>query len=308
MISKSSLVDAQRTVAIFGEVVADVFPDSRVLGGAPFNVGRHLQAFGLHPLFITRTGNDALRADLLAAMNAWDMDISGVQLDVEYPTGQVKVHFEEGTHRFEILADQAYDYIDKSAMLSVMQANKPELIYFGTLAQRHATSKQTLDSFLRETDALRLVDINLRAPWYDENTLEYSLEHADIVKMNEEELGIFAKIFQLKKETKEEQALNLIQRFQLQCMLITCGDQGAWLINSDGKKFNVKGSKTNNQIVDTVGAGDGFSAVYILGTLLDWPVETTLLRANEFAAAICGIRGAAPDHMLFYDAFIREWQ
>lgn len=297
----------QKVVALFGEVLVDVFPDRKVMGGAPFNVACHLQAFGLHPVLITRTGNDEMRERLLATMARLGMDDCGVQNDATHPSGQVTVQMQGKQHRFEILPDQAYDYIHAGMAHMIALAVRPQLIYFGTLAQRSATSRRALTALLRSSKAPRLLDINLRTPWYDARTIERSLHRADIVKMNDDELSVIASALRLADRSAEEQAAALVRKFDLECLQVTCGDQGAWQLHKDGKKINAEtGSRV--QVVDTVGAGDGFAAVLILGILHNWPARTMLSRANDFAAALCGIRGATPDDQNFYAQFLEEWK
>lgn len=296
------------TVALFGEVLADCFPDRSVLGGAPFNVARHLQAFGLHPVLITRTGNDALREELLASMARFGMDTLGVQCDPVHPTGQVVVHMEEGGHRFEISPCQAYDFIHAGVARMIALSKQPELIYFGTLAQRHKVSRRALSSLLQSVDAPRMLDINLREPWYDVQTLKRSLLRANLVKINDDELACVARQLKLPGGSPGEQGRALIEQYSLQQLLVTCGADGAWHLSADGKETRTGGGTlTANGLVDTVGAGDGFAAVFILGTLRGWPADLTLSRANRFAAAVCGIRGAIPDDPAFYRPFLQEW-
>jgi fructokinase len=295
------------TVVLFGEVLADVFHDREVLGGAPFNVARHLQAFGLHPVLITRTGNDELRNRLLAAMDSAGMDDRGVQIDVSHPTGQVLVQMEGREHRFEILPDQAYDYIHAGLTHMIALAAHPKLVYFGTLAQRSPTSALALTALVRSTKAPRLLDINLRAPWYGTRTVERSMQRANIAKVNRDELGELAALFRLAGKSDQQQAAALVRRFALDCLLVTCGEQGAWQIDSEGEVVRVKGAAAGS-LVDTVGAGDGFAAVFILGLLRGWLPATTLQRAHAFAAALCEIRGAIPDHPDFYKPFLKGWK
>ncbi|BAN35029.1 PfkB domain-containing protein [Sulfuricella denitrificans skB26] len=296
------------TIALFGEVLVDRFPDRSVLGGAPFNVARHLQAFGLHPVLITRTGNDALREELLASMARFGMDPLGVQCDPVHPTGQVVVHMEQGGYRFEISPNQAYDFIHAGVARMVALSTQPELIYFGTLAQRNKISRRALNSLFRSIGAPRMLDINLREPWYDAQTLKRSLLRADLVKMNHEELANIALQLKLPGDSAVEQAAALIKQFSLGRLLVTCGAKGAWQLTADGTETQTEGSVPTGSIVDTVGAGDGFAAVFILGTLRGWPAGLTLSRANRFAAAVCGIRGAIPDDPSFYQAFLKEWK
>lgn len=295
-------VTMTNSVALFGEVLADVFPDRAVLGGAPFNVARHLQCFGLAPFLITRTGYDALRQELLAEMKRLGMEISGVQRDASYPTGQVMVHMETNGHRFEILPEQAYDHIHPEEILA---APAYQVIYFGTLAQRCLQSRFALDVFLANSRGLRFLDINLRTPWYDLDTIQRSMLLADILKINDEELATVAGLLKL-PGTPREQATALIEEFDLQSVLVTCGAGGAWLLDKEGHEIRVDGAPVA-ALSDTVGAGDGFASVFLLGLLKGWPQDVTLRRANEFAATICAIRGAAPEEDDFYAPFLREW-
>jgi fructokinase len=296
------------TVALFGEVLADVFPDRSVLGGAPFNVARHLKAFGLNPVLITRTGNDALRDELLATMAASGMETMGVQCDQHRPTGQVNVHFDAGSHRFEILPEQAYDHIHATVARMVALSIHPQLVYFGTLAQRHAASRSALKMLLNSISVPTFFDVNLRVPWYDAQILRRSLRQADTVKLNDEEMAILADLFALPGDTLAGHARAFMQTFDIGQVLVTCGAEGAWLVQRDGEEVSVKPPERAIEVVDTVGAGDGFSAVFILGKLRGWPLAQTLARAHEFAAAICTIRGAAPAHADFYQPFLQAWR
>lgn len=300
--------DRKGAVALFGEVLADVFPDSTVLGGAPFNVARHLKAFGQNPVLITRLGHDPLRDRVMSTLSRYGMETLGVQCDNKYQTGQVLVHIEKGGHRFEILPDQAYDFIHQAVVRMAALSVHPEIVYFGTLAQRHDVSRHALKTLLRSTRAAKFVDINLRAPWFEETTLRQSLKYADIVKMNHEELRVLAEMFDLPEGSQQNQARKLMEKFELSQLMVTSGEAGAWLIGRGGKVIEAFQKSQAGKLVDTVGAGDGFAAVCILGIMLHWQVSITLERANAFAAEICGIRGAVPDHADFYEPYKDEWR
>lgn len=304
---KSAPIRRDGPVILFGEVLADIFPDRTVLGGAPFNVARHLKAFGQTPVLITRLGNDALRDKVVHVMSQNRMETLGLQRDKSHPTGRVQVHIEDSGHHFEILPLQAYDFIHPGVVRLTALSVNPALVYFGTLAQRCDVSRRALKTLLRSTGAAKFLDINLRPPWYDEKTLQDSLQQADIVKLNDEELAILTKVFKLQGSDPQKKAQALIERFGLEQVLVTCGDAGAWLLNRNGKKTEAHAKSTMTNMVDTVGAGDGFAAVFILGALRGWSLAKTLERANAFAGAICGIRGAVPDHADFYKAFTVEW-
>lgn len=293
---------------LFGEVLADIFPDRTVLGGAPFNVARHLKAFGLNPVLVTRLGHDALRETVLEALAQNGMETYGVQCGNTWPTGQVQVHMENGGHRFEILPEQAYDHIHPAMARMAALSAHPSLVYFGTLAQRHDISRRALKNLLRDSQGPRFLDINLRAPWYDEKIVRQSLQYADVVKLNQEELARLAVLLDLPGNDPQRHVRELMDRHVLERIIVTCGEFGAWQISRNGKKIEAQARHKIPALVDTVGAGDGFAAVWIAGTLRRWPLSVTLERANDFAAAVCGIRGAVPDHQDFYLSFRREWE
>ncbi|MEO6974539.1 MAG: PfkB family carbohydrate kinase [Gallionella sp.] len=297
----------KRTVVLFGEVLADIFPDRTVLGGAPFNVARHLKAFGQNPVLVTRLGHDVLADEVLDVMSGNEMETLGVQYDKNYPTGRVQVHMTGGAHSFEILPAQAYDFIHTAAVRMTVLSVNPKLVYFGTLAQRNEISRRALKSLLRSTSATKFLDINLRTPWFDEKILKQSLQYADTVKLNAEELAILAEMFGLPDNEPQGLARGLMDRFGLGRVVVTCGQEGAWQLNRKGKMVEAGVKNRVIRLMDTVGAGDGFASVCILGELLRWPATQTMERANAFASAICEIRGAIPDHADFYTPFTREW-
>ena len=298
----------KNTVVLFGEVLMDVFPNRTVLGGAPFNVAWHLRGFGLHPVLISRTGNDELRDQIISTMLDWDMNITGIQSDPLHSTGQVAVHLNDGHHRFEILDDQAYDFIHPGITCLVELDAHPQLLYFGTLAQRHKVSRSALSALLRSASTPpRLLDLNLRAPWYNTRIINRSLERADIVKMSNEELDMLTRMLRLSGNNARLQAAELIKRFDLDRVLVTCGKEGAWLLDKDDMFAEDHTDHADTEIVDTVGAGDAFAAVFIAGMLHGWSIHMTMSRANKFAAAVCQIRGATPQTKEFYQPFLYEW-
>lgn len=295
-----------RTV-LFGELLADVFPDRQVIGGAPFNVARHLAGFGMQPLLISRIGDDDIGARLLSLLDRFKMDTAGIQRDPVQPTGQVRVHLNQFGHSFEILPDQAYDHIDADCARSATISREPSLIYFGTLAQRHAVSRIALQTVLGSVSGLRMLDLNLRAPWFDASTVRDSLDAADIVKLNAEELVTIAALLGLPGVNPQQRAESLMSRFSVQTLLLTAGAQGACLFDSSGNRTNVEGQQPST-VVDTVGAGDAFAAVFIVGIFCNWPVSLILQRADRFARAICGIQGAVPPDNRFYEPFLKQWE
>lgn len=297
---------AAQTMVAFGETLVDQFRDRNVLGGAPFNVTCHLGALGAHPVLVTRAGKDELGEQLLQAMRERGLDMRGVQNDPGRPTGRVEVTETASGHVFGILSDQAYDHIHARMARMVGLSVHPAIVYFGTLSQR-GESRRALRELLGAVDTCAFLDVNLRDPWVDADTLHWSLRHASVVKLNEEELARISKLFALDGATPEACANLLMAGFDLQRVVVTRGAGGAWTLGGDGRVESVAGAPLA-QLVDTVGAGDGFAAIFILGMLRDWPIATRMARADAFARALCQIRGAVPASHDFYLPFIREWK
>jgi fructokinase len=293
-------------VVAFGEILVDQFYDREVTGGAPFNVACHLHAFGACPLLISRVGTDPTGDRLWDAVAARGMSTAGLQRDADHPTGRVRVVETDDGHRFDILGDQAYDYIETDSAYSVASALQPGVIYFGTLAQRGA-SRHALHRLLATTQATPILDVNLRDPWVDAEVLHASLQHARIVKLNEEELARIAALLALDGADSETQATALHAAFDLDYVVMTRGAGGAVMVGPSGAIDAVRGRPLAG-LVDTVGAGDAFAAVFILGELHHWPAALRLSRADAFGRAICRIRGAVPATLDFYRPFRRDWR
>jgi fructokinase len=286
---------------IFGEVLFDHFPDGkRVLGGAPFNVAWHLQAFGLAPLMVTRIGNDEEGKEISALMAGWAMQLTGVQIDQQHPTGSVCVSFKEGEPQYEIVEDSAYDFIDAAAI-------KPQalsgILYHGSLAGRNAVSRAALSTLLTRHQGMRFIDVNLRAPWWSPDSLTPLLEGADWVKLNEDELRSLNPGGQPLENAMRE----FSRRFALETLIVTLGERGA-LVLSREQDFLPITPTSKVEVVDTVGAGDAFAAVVLMGIQKGWPLESILERAQQFASAIVGHRGATVQDRQFYQHFIENWQ
>jgi len=287
---------------IFGEVLFDCFEDgTEVLGGAPFNVAWHLAGFGLDPLFVSRIGRDPQGEAVRRRMADWGLRTDGLQLDDQHPTGRVEIRMlADGGHRFEILADQAYDHIDPAPVTALLQRLPADILYHGSLAVRAPGSAAALAA-LRERGLPRFVDINLRAPWWQPETVRELMNGARWLKLNDEELDLL----QPGEAGLEARAQALRDANGHDWLILTCGAEGATLYTADGE---FSGTPPAVEVVDTVGAGDAFAAVCLLGLIRGWPAATTLGRALEFAARICGQRGAtAPDRTL-YAALRERWQ
>lgn len=310
-----------QSVLLFGEVLMDCFPDREVPGGAPFNVARHLHGLGhgagIASVLVTRIGKDARGQRLLEAMLAAGLPLDGVQQDCLHPTGEVRVDpgSEGGGPQFEIVPDQAWDFIHADLTRLVGLAVRPQWLYFGTLAQRAVARPVTrpaahpaLRALFETTRARGFLDINLRDPWVRKDVLRWSLAEADIVKMNEAELQRVTHMMGLGRASQDVLGRRLLHAFGIRQLLVTEGGNGAWLLRDDGVCYHTEPGAPLEGLVDSVGAGDGFAAVFLLGLIEGWPAEQCLDRAHRFAGAICRLRGAVPESADFYRPFVREWQ
>jgi fructokinase len=301
---------------VFGEALVDDFATEQIVGGAPFNVARHLAAFMAPQLMITRIGADHNGATVQAEFERFAMSQAGLQRDPIEETGRVIVERSAKGHRFVIVPNQAYDYIARDDALAALKTVDAGALYFGTLAQRGERSRGTLKALLSSTNATRYLDLNLREGQFDERVVSDALHAADIVKLNEDELqAMFGWYFQLGPndaplagdETRSACAA-LLQMFGLQALIVTLGHRGSVYFGAGGVMIDTRDTPSPPFVIDTVGAGDAFSAIFLLGRARGWPLETTLARANEFAGAVCAIPGAVPRDLGFYDQWMTRWR
>ena len=287
-------------VVVFGEVLFDRFPDGGVvLGGAPFNVAWNLQAFGAAPLLVSRVGNDELGGRILAEARRWGMDAAGIQIDHERPTGTVRVRLVDDEPHFDIVADCAYDFIDAT---SLPDPGGDFVLYHGSLASRSGASRASLATLLAGRPSSVFFDVNLRPSWWRKETVDELLATADEVKMNAGELEqLFPGTGEL-----EARASAFVSHYRCDRLHLTRGALGAITCSAGEEPCEVRPGKSE-RFVDTVGAGDAFSSVMILGRLRGWPLESSLARAQEFAAAVVGLRGATTTDRTFYDRFTEDW-
>jgi fructokinase len=291
---------------IFGEVLFDCFPDgNRVLGGAPFNVAWHLQGLGMNPAFISRIGKDNEGEIVIDKMRAWGMETEWVQQDGHHPTGQVIVTLNKGQPTFDIIPDQAYDFIRFEPIKPLLDSTTSSLLYHGSLISRQDVSHDTLTKICTSTNSPRFVDLNLRAPWYTQKTISDTIHGARWLKLNHEELAIVSSTQASSIDTLRDDAIKLGAQHKLDLLIITCGEQDTLFVSQDHCEI-IPTRKVAN-IVDTVGAGDAFSAITIYGLLHHWPLKQTLTRAADFAANVCTIRGATTADKDFYNAQLARW-
>jgi fructokinase len=287
-------------IRIFGEVLFDHFPDgSCVLGGAPFNVAWHLQAFAQRPCFISRVGQDPLGDAIQTAMHDWHMDLSGLQRDRAHPTGTVQVSIEQGEPSYAIVPEQAYDFITVN---EPTPKNHHGVLYHGTLALRHEVSRQTLDALKAQHRGKLFMDVNLREPWWTRSDVLALVNDADWVKLNDHEL----QALQSGPGDLKSGMRRFLKEHKLEGLVVTRGKHGASAINAAGESVDVTPAQSL-PVVDTVGAGDAFASVLMLGIQLGWPLQLSMERAQSFASELIGRRGATVQEIHFYQPFVQSW-
>ncbi|MDO9160774.1 MAG: carbohydrate kinase [Methylococcaceae bacterium] len=288
-------------IHIFGEVLFDHFPDgSRVLGGAPFNVAWHLQAFGQAPRFISRIGNDPSGHEVAALMDSWGMNKKALQIDPDHPTGSVQVMIEDGEPSYEIVADCAYDFIDEKLLDT---ENTDGFLYHGSLAIRNPAAHAALQAIKARHLGKIFIDVNLRSPWWHRDTLLPLLQDAAWLKLNEAELDELCP----GHATLESAMQACCTQLDLDGLIVTLGAKGA-IACEKNQDFVVAKPPASTKVVDTVGAGDAFSAILLLGLSNRWPLDMTLERAQIFASTLVGRRGATIADVGFYREFSEHWR
>lgn len=275
---------------IFGEVLFDCFEKKAVLGGAPLNVAWHLQALGWNPLLISRIGTDDQGREIITRMQDRGMDTTGIQRDMNHPTGRVEVKMDGSSHTFQILENQAYDHIAPEEALGITASQKIRFLYHGSLALR-AESRETFLRLSEAADASVFLDINLRAPWWTKAAVLDMIQRANILKLNDEELRLLCPE-SMKDAPLEQAAAQACSEWKLDTIWLTLGAKGAFYCSANGDAFSNPPTKSEQPLVDTVGAGDAFSSAILGGLLKGSSPRETAECAALLATRVCGRRGA----------------
>ncbi len=275
-----------------GELLWDILPSGRMAGGAPANVAYYANCLGAKGVIVSAVGADALGNELIDHIEAISLLPKYITVDKKHPTGTTSVSLNgQGKARYKIHPDAAWDFISQSAELEAL-SHKAHAVCFGTLAQRGRTSRQTIQWFINRTPdtALKVLDINLRSPYYSPEILKRSFQMANVVKLNEEELKIVAQILHL--SGKETTLLKVLSAgYNLHLVALTKGEHGS-ILYSHGDVSQHPGIHAN--VVDTVGAGDSFVAATILGMLNGLDLDSINEYGNRVAGYVCSKMGATP--------------
>lgn len=277
-----------KTVLSFGEVLWDAFGDEKKAGGAPMNVARHLVQQGVNVKFASSVGTDQSGVELDDFLKNNGLYTDLIQHDDKLPTCEVTVQLDEhNTATYIIPEPVSWDNIRLTPLL-IQDAKDCAAIVFGSLACREETTRNTLTDLLYETSALKIFDVNLRPPHYEQSTIEALAAKADVIKMNEEEAAL------LIRGSNSDLKANILEfraKYHAQIICVTRGEHGA-IIWHDNQFYEHSGFKV--EVADTVGAGDSFLATLIAGILKNDAMPVILERACRVGSYVASQRGANP--------------
>jgi fructokinase len=279
-----------KPIVAFGELLWDLLPSETILGGAPFNFAYRAAALGDNVVPISRLGKDDLGKQAFEAAAGLGLRTEFLQWDEELPTGTVEVHFDARNNPdYLIVRDVAYDRIQWNSQLEQL-ASVSACICFGTLIQRAEPSRGTLENLLEGApQAVKFLDINLRKRCYSPDTVASSLKAADILKLNEQEARQLAEILGLAVRGIPETVTCLLEDWSLDCVLVTLAENGAYAGDRDGRRVYVPGYDVD--VVDSLGAGDAFSAAFVHSHLEGKSLAEACRFGNLLGALVATKRG-----------------
>ena len=288
-----------KNITAIGEIIFDVYPGYKKPGGAPFNFIYHIQKLSGSGTLISRVGDDSDGKEAIELLRKNNLPVSYIQVDKAHETGAATSNLDKNKiPHWEIPSGRAYDFIDIPENRDKIIENT-KCLYFGSLAQRMEKSRATIQSFFSR-DINYFFDINIRQKYYTKDILEKSLRAADVLKLNEEELNLVHNLFLQGKLDQNQSVLQIMEKFNIEVAALTLGNKGAWLFNN--KESNFYKADVNN-ISDTTGAGDAYSAVLCLGYLNNMELKKINQLASDFAAEIIKLPGAIPSEDTLYKNF-----
>jgi len=283
----------KRYVVGLGEVLWDVLPDGKKLGGAPANFAYHAGQFGLETLAVSALGKDALAEETIAALD--ERGLKYLLPRVDYPTGTVQVTLTvDGIPTYEIKENVAWDNIPYTPELAEIASNC-RAVCFGSLAQRNVTSWATIRQFLDNTptDCLKVFDINLRQQFYTKDVIEESLKRCNILKINDEELVIIKRMYGYDDLDMRGICEKILADYQLKMLVLTCGTNGSYVFAPGLTSFQ---ETPKVKVADTVGAGDSFTGSFCASILNGKSLEDAHRKAVAVSAFVCTQNGAMPKY------------
>ncbi len=290
------MVNSKKVIGI-GEILWDMLPEGKQLGGAPTNFTYHAHQLGLGSAIISSVGNDDLGQEIIRNIN--DAGIVSFIDIKDRSTGTVSVKLDKnGVPNYIIHEDVAWDFITPSE--SAMEfARIADAVCFGSLAQRAVTSHQSIQKILETVPdtALKVFDINMRQRFYSKDIIQKSLKKANVLKINDEEILVFAEMFGLSGDEFEIMH-QIVDNYSLSILALTKGAKGSWLLSKEEDSYL---DTPKVRVADTVGAGDSFTAGLVAGLLKNKPLKEIHRSAVDISAFVCTQKGATPtlpDHLM----------
>lgn len=277
-----------------GEALWDMLPEGRKLGGAPANFAYHVSQFGLDTRVVSAVGDDELGNEILANFAEKQLDC---QIEkVTYPTGTVQVTLDEkGVPCYEIKEGVAWDNIPYTPALENL-AKQTHAVCFGSLAQRNAVSRETINRFIdqmpEDENVLKIFDINLRQHFYSKELIEASLKKSNVLKINDEELVVVGEMFGFADIDFQDKCWILLAKYNLKMLILTCGTEGSYVFTPGEVSFL---ETPQVQVADTVGAGDSFTGAFVAAILSGKTVRDAHRLAVDVSAFVCTQNGAMPE-------------
>jgi Sugar kinases, ribokinase family len=273
-----------------GELLWDLLPTGKKVGGAPVNFVYHASGVGADSYAISAVGKDKPGDEILKVIER--INIQHIIERVEYPTGTVRVEFNEGNPVYTITEEVAWDYIPLTNQMKEL-AKRADAVCLGTLAQRAETSRNTIRTLLKlvPDSAYRIFDINIRQHFYSKETIFSTLKSCNVFKINDDELRLLKELFGITALNEEEACRWFLENFGLQYLMLTAGADYSMVLTPDASS-RIKTPKV--KVVDTVGAGDSFTGAFISSILDGKTFEEAHRDAVELAAFVCMHAGAWP--------------
>ena len=280
-----------KTIFAFGELLWDILPSCTVLGGAPFNFAYRVNSLGDTGLMISRLGRDELGRKAFDQVVQLGLDTRYIQWDQDLPTGTVQVSFDEDNKPdYVIIPAVAYDQIELTDKLGEA-VSTADCLCFGTLSQRAKKSRKTIEQLLdRAKKSLKFLDINLRKDCYNTETVSFSLQKADILKLNEDEAGRLGRMLGVSHKNIQEFCEKMLDQWAIEHCVVTLGEKGAFAMSTSGEKVYVPGYKV--KLADSIGSGDAFSAGFVHKLLRDKSITQAAQFGNVLGALVAKKEGA----------------
>lgn len=283
-----------KKVLCIGEVLWDMIPSGRMIGGAPFNVAYHLNRLNVSVSMLSRIGNDEDGHEILAFLKRYEMDTSQVQIDHEKATSRVNVYYDDtNSVKYDIVFPTAWDFIDIPQEDSTWR--DVDYLVFGSLVFRNIVSRDTVMYFLKNTTATRVFDVNLRKPYYSKDLLFDILPYVDVLKLNEEELLLISDWAGIGNIDIDAQLNSLMDLFDIKETILTLGEKGALYKAKDTLDHVFREAKSV-EVVDTIGSGDSFLAGFLTRRISGDSIASSMDYAIALAGLVSSKKGGCPDY------------